>query len=168
MSTSQISVLNLNIGSVDIPSAELDVKVSFPDADHQVLDTAAATNGISTTYESTPQTIVPTASIPSGIDDDVKSVEDDDEDDDIRIHLSMDQKTRLVNQPVVRVPQSIAAARPEAVPTPAPAVPAVVVSSSAASSAAAVSATMTRTNSTSGSSSAAGLAHSSCLLPTAG
>lgn len=169
MSTAQLSVFNLNMGSVDIPSTELDVKTVFPDTDLQSMDAVSIPNGISTIE--VPQTNgSASTSIPPAVDEDVKSVEDDDDDDDddIRIHLSMDQKTRLVKQPVARGPQSVAAVRAQlAISTAAPAV---VAASSASSTAAAAPATPTRTNSTSGNSSAAaaGLARSPTLLPFAG
>ena len=168
MSAVPLSVLNLNIGSADIPSVELDVKVSFSDTDPQIMDASSVPNGISTT-ESTPQTNGSAPSmIPPVVDEDVRSVEDDDDDDDIRIHLSMDQKTRLVKQPVSRPPQSVAVLRtqPATAPIPTSSAPAGVVASSASSTATSAPATLTRTNST--SSSAAGLATSPFLLPPPG
>ena len=169
MSAVPLSVLNLNMGSADIPSAELDVKVLFPDTDPQIMDASFVPNCISTT-ESTLQTNVSAPSlIPPVVDEDVRSVEDDDDDDDIRIHLSMDQKTRLVKQPVARAPQPVTVLRTQPATAPIPtSAPAGVVASSASSTATAAPATLTRTNSTSGSSSAAGLATSPFLLPPAG
>jgi hypothetical protein len=150
------TVVNLNMGS-DIPAAELDVKVSFPDTDSQIMDASLVPNGISST-ESTLQTNLTAPSlVPPVVDEDVRSVEDDDDDDDIRIHLSMDQKTRLVKQPVARPPQSVAVLRTQPATAPIPtSAPAGVAASSASSTATAAAATLTRTNSTSGSSSAAG------------